>query len=125
MLKVSLNRLGGSCLICGPLLAIVFFLVEPGGVLIDTADPLDRMEADTALASNAVLTDITALGMALALFGLFVVQRQGRATDDGHALSLLGFFFVAIGIAGSVVTQRLNHVVADATSVDAAFPYSR
>ena len=95
-------------------------------MLIDRADPLDPVEAATALASNPVLTDITALGMALgmalALFGLFVVQRQGRAADEGHSLSLLGFFFVAIGIAGAVVTQGLNHVVADATSVDAALP---
>ena len=126
MLKVSLDRLGGWSLICGPLLAIVFFLVEPGGLLIDTADPLDPVEAATALASNSVLTDITALGAALGtvlgLFGLFVVQRQGRSTDEGYALSLLGFFFVAIGITGSVIIQGLNHVVAHAKSVEAALP---
>ena len=87
---------------------------------------MDAEEAAAALASNPVLTDITALAIALALaltlFGLYVVQRQGRATDEGHALSLLGFFFVAIGIAGAAITQGLNHVVADATSVDAAVP---
>ena len=126
MLKVSLNRLGGWCLIGGPLLAAVCFLVEPGGLLVDTADRLDPEEAASALASNPVLTDITALaialGLALALFGLHVVQRQGRATDGGHALTLLGFFFVAIGIAGAAITQGVNHVVADAASVDAAVP---
>ena len=126
MLRVSLNRLGGWCLIGGPLLAVVGFLLEPGGLLIDTADRLDPQEAAAALASNPVLTDITALGIALALalslFGFYVVQRQGRATDRGHALSLLGFFFVAIGISGAAITQGLNHVIADATSVDATVP---
>ena len=126
MVKVSLNRLGGGCLIGGPLLAAVCFLVELGGLLIETADRLDPEEAALALASNPVLTDITALaiamGLALALFGLYVVQRRGRTNDGGHALTLLGFFFVAIGIAGAAITQGVNHVVADTLSVAAVLP---
>ena len=96
-----------------------------GGVRVDAADLLDPMEAAAALASNPVLKGFAALGIAAGLFGLFVVQRQGRATTEGPAPSLLGIFHLAIGIAGSVATQGLNHVVADATSVDGALPVFR
>lgn len=78
---------------CGPLLAIVFYLIAPGDVLVDSANPLDPVEAATALDSNCVLTGPHVSGMALALFGMLVVQRQWVTTDLGFALCLLGFFF--------------------------------
>ena len=69
------------------MLAAVCSLVEPGRLLVDTADRLDPEEAAAALPSSPVLADITALaialGLTLILFGLYVVQRQGRATDRG------------------------------------------
>ena len=39
---ISVNRLAGLSLIFGPIIAFVFFLIEPGGLLIDSADRVRR-----------------------------------------------------------------------------------
>ena len=35
--SISVNRLGALSLIVGPILALVFFLFQPGGLLIENA----------------------------------------------------------------------------------------
>ncbi len=50
---LSVNRLGALALIVGPVLAVVFFLLEPGALLVDRADSSDAIASITALASNA------------------------------------------------------------------------
>lgn len=124
MSQVSLNKLGGQCVIVGPLLSLVFFLLTPGAILVDRADPSDLEELAGAMTSNAELTHITslviALSLVLGLFGLYVVQRSGRDGSSGDAISRLGLFFLAIGMLGWIISQGLNHVVADQESIDAA-----
>ena len=54
------------------IIAFVFFLIEPGGLFIDSADASDAVGNITAKAYNAALTNITnmviILGLALILF---------------------------------------------------------
>ena len=52
MCKMSLERMGGLALIVGPVLAFVMFLLQPGGILIDTAAPSDPIATINALADN-------------------------------------------------------------------------
>ena len=77
-MSAAMNRFGGWALVIGPLLALGFFLVEPGGLLIDPADSTDAVASITAKASNTALTHLTALivpfGLALLLFGYIVLQ---------------------------------------------------
>ena len=40
---ISVNRLAGLSLIFGPIIAFVFFLIEPGGLLIDSATASDAV----------------------------------------------------------------------------------
>ena len=77
---ISVNRLAGLSLILGPVIAFVFFLIEPGGLLIDSADVSDAVGTIMAKSSNATLTNITniaiILGLALILSGLYALMRN-------------------------------------------------
>ena len=79
MNSISLYRLGGLALIAGPVLWIVFFLLQPGGLLIDNADSSDAVASITSFASNSTLTIVTsmviALGLLLIVFGFYAVQK--------------------------------------------------
>ena len=55
MCKMSLERMGGLALIVGPVLAFVMFLLQPGGILIDTAAPSDPIAAINASPTTATL----------------------------------------------------------------------
>ncbi len=114
---LSLNRLGGLLLFLGPLLALIFFLIQPGGVLIESADPTDAVATITALASNAFLSNLTALVIALGLlattFGLYVLQSNLRG-GGGDALTRIGLATIGLGNIGWIMAQGLNLVLADA-----------
>ena len=115
--SISLNRLGGVALIAGPVLAIVFFLLQPGGALIDSADTTDAEGTITALASNTALVDVTAilicLGLVLMVYGFYAVQNVTR-NGGGDALSRLGLLLIVVGVFGWVLSQGLTLVLAHA-----------
>ena len=115
---LSVNRLGALALIVGPVLAVVFFLLEPGALLVDRADSSDAIASITALASNAALAHLVAfvvpLGLILALYGLYVLQTGVRDGGSGDALSRLGLLFITIASIGWVLTYGLTHVMANA-----------
>ena len=112
----SANKLVAMSLIVGPVLSIVFFLLEPGGLLIDRADSTDAVATITALASNAGLTHLTAfvipLGLIMALYGLSAVQSGARDKGSGDALSRLGFLFLATAFIGWIISEGLTHRIA-------------
>ena len=82
MCKMSLERMGGLALIVGPVLAFVMFLLQPGGILIDTAAPSDPIAAINALADNQNLANATVslvcVGLVLMAFGLYALQATLR-----------------------------------------------
>lgn len=116
--SVSLNRLGGIALIAGPILAIVFFLLQPGGILIDPADTTDAEGSINALASNTALVDVTAilicLGLMLMVYGFYAAQNAVRDGGGGDALSRFGLLLLAVGASGWVLSQGLTLVLAHA-----------
>ena len=77
---ISVNRLAGLSLIFGPIIAFIFFLIEPGGLLIDSADVSDAVGSIKAKGANAALTNVTniaiILGLALILSGLYALMRN-------------------------------------------------
>ncbi len=117
----TVNKLGALSLIVGPILAIVFFALEPGGLLIDTADSTDAVAVVTALASNSALAHLSAfvvpLGLALSLFGLWVVESNTRDSGGGNALARFGFVLLAITNFGWILIQGLTHTMAN-TALD-------
>ena len=115
---IAVNRLAGLSLIFGPIIAFVFFLVEPGGLLIDSAKVSDYVGSITAKGSNDVLTNVTnigiILGLALILSGLYALMRNVTLQGNGKALVQMGFFMIFVGLAGWMLAGGMDFILADA-----------
>ncbi len=115
---ISVNRVAGLSLIFGPLIAFIFFLIEPGGLLIDSADVSDAVGSITAKGANAVLTNVTniaiILGLALILSGLYALMRNVTLQGNGKAFVQLGFFMLFIGLASWILSGGTDFILADA-----------
>ena len=113
----AMNRFGGWALVIGPLLALAFFLLEPGDLLIDRADTTDAVAGITAKASNTELTHLTTLivpfGLALLLFGFIVLQAGAIREGGGIGAALLAVVFLGLGVATWGITQALNHPISE------------
>ena len=120
---VSAGTLGGLCLIVGPLLAIIFFVLQPGGLLINSAEMNEAYATIYALSRYRGLANLTvvmvSLGLILSLYGQYVLLDNMQRTAGGTALARLGFLFLAIGGVGWFVVQAMNFGMA-ATQVEVA-----
>ena len=119
---ISVNRLAGLSLIFGPIIAFVFFLIEPGGLLIDSADVSDAVGSITAKGANAALTNVTniaiILGLALILSGLYALMRNVTLQGNGKALVQMGFFMMFVGLTGWIFSGGIDFILADAQTSD-------
>ena len=119
---ISVNRLAGLSLIFGPVIAFVFFLIEPGGLLIDSAKVSDAVGSITAKGSNAALTNVTniaiILGLALILSGLYALMRNVTLQGNGKALVQMGFFMIFVGLTGWILAGGMDFILADAQTSD-------
>ena len=117
---ISVNRLAGLSLIFGPTIAFIFFLIEPGGLLIDSADVSDAVGSITAKSSNAALTNVTniaiILGLTLILSGLYALMRNVTLQGNGKALVQMGYFMSFVGITGWILSGGIDFILADAQS---------
>ena len=120
---ISVNRLAGLSLIFGPVVAFVFFLIEPGGIFIDSADPSDSVGNITAKSGNAALTNITniaiILGLSLILSGLYALMRNVTLQGNGKALAQMGFFMILVGLTGWILAGGIDFILADAQTSEA------
>ena len=119
---ISVNRLAGLSLIFGPIIAFVFFLIEPGGLLIDSADTSDAVGTITAKSANATLTNVTniaiVLGLSLILSGLYALMRNVTLQGNGKAFVQMGFFVIFVGLTGWILSGGVDFILADAQSSD-------
>ena len=119
---IAVNRLAGLSLIFGPIIAFVFFLVEPGGLLIDSADVSDAVGSITAKGGNAALTNVTnigiILGLALILSGLYALMRNVTLQGNGKAFVQMGFFMIFVGLTGWILSGGMDFILADAQTSD-------
>ena len=119
---ISVNRLAGLSLIFGPIIAFVFFLIEPGGLLIDSADTSDAVDTITAKSANATLTNVTniaiILGLSLILSGLYALMRNVTLQGNGKAFVQMGFFVIFVGLTGWILSGGMDFILADAQSSD-------
>ncbi len=119
---ISVNRLAGLSLIFGPIIAFVFFLLEPSGMLIDSADFSDPTGSITAKGANAALTKVTnimiILGLSLILSGLYALMRNVTLQGNGKALVQMGFFIIFVGLTGWILAGGIDFILADVQSSD-------
>ena len=116
--------LGGLSLILGPVLALVSFLFQPGGVLTNNALMNDAEAIFVALAQHQGYANSTgigiALGLILSLYGQFALLRGLLRDLRDEMLSQLGFLFLAFGAVGWVTMQWLNLEMTNTNVEDAA-----
>ena len=119
---ISVNRLAGLSLIFGPVIAFVFFLIEPGGLLIDSASLSDAVGTITSKSSNSTLTSVTnlaiTLGLTLILSGLYALMRNVTLQGNGKALVQMGYFMILVGLTGWIISGGIDFVLADAQTDD-------
>lgn len=112
----TINKVESMGLIVGPVMALLFFLLEPGGIVIDPAEPGDALGNITALASNPALAHVSSLmvplSILLMIFGVAGVSRVMQGETMSGGLSRLGILCMAIGGAGWILAAGLNHVLA-------------
>lgn len=119
----SVNKLEALGLVVGPVLALIFFAIEPGGMFIQPADSTDPAATITAVASNPGIARVTALmvplGLILMLYGLSGISRVMRPDTMAAALSRLGILFMNVGAFGWILTSGLTFILTR-TQLDAA-----
>ena len=110
---ISISKLAGYSLIVGPILALISYFIQPGGILGiggEMADPTDSAAVVTLLADNAELGTLTALlipvGVLIFLSGI-VFFVQNMSGGSGHAIARLGLPMVMAGIFGWVLSSAI------------------
>ena len=103
------------------MLSLIFFGLEPGGLIIDNMNA-DNLVEETrlkieALSSNTFMTHLSAfvvpLSLAFALFGMWVVESDAWGSGESSAIWRTGLVLLAITITGWVASQSLNHQIAN------------
>ncbi len=117
------HRLEAWGLITGPVLALTFFLLEPGALVFDRAEYGDAEATIRALASNAAIAHTVALmvplGLILMLYGFSGISRAIGGDSMAAALSRLGILCMTVGVFGWILASGLAHVLAG-TDLDSA-----
>ena len=118
---MSTQKWGAIALIAAPTLALIFFGLEPGGLVIDNVDA-DNLVEETrlkieALSANAFMSHLSAyvvpLSLAFALFGMWVVESEARGRGESSAVWRAGLLLLAVTIIGWVTSQSLTHQIAN------------
>ena len=113
---ISANKLAGYSLVVGPIVTLLGYFLQPGGMLIDAADPADAAASLAAITSNDMMSQLTgvviALGLIVFLYGFFVLQSNMRENGSGDAVSRYGVMLLMFGVIGWVVSVGMNMSIA-------------
>jgi len=106
---ISVNKLGGLALMIAPVVTLIFYFLQPGGAIIDAANPANTKATITAMVSNAglgkVVSIVIPIGLLVFLSGILVLQENVRSNGNGSALSRIAVLFILAGIIGWVVSS--------------------
>ena len=117
MKALAVDKPEALALIVGPVMALAFFLLEPGAMLIDSADSSDHAGKITALANNRMLSHFTGLmiplGLLVTLYGMAGVWRAtGGDRSTSAAVTRFGVQAVILGGFGWIIADGLIHILA-------------
>lgn len=108
----SINGLAGFALIFGPVVTVVAFLFQPGGMLIASAEASDAAGSIAALVENRALANFTSLVIAacltLTLFGFHILLRGVRGGGIGRVSAHFGYLMLTVGVFGWILMQGLE-----------------
>jgi len=125
---ISANRLGGLALMLAPVITLIFFFLQPGGILIDAADPASSSATIAAIVGNAGLAKVTSvlipLGLLVFLYGIFVLQGNIKSNGNGDALARFGVLFILVGVVGWTIGAGIALAISGSgLSVEQAVPF--
>jgi len=104
---ITVNKLGGLSLILGPVFTLIFYFLQPGGALIDAADPANAQASIAATLSNAGLAQLTGvlipIGLLVMLAGILSLQRHVSSGGNGDALARYGVLFIFVACLGWIL----------------------
>ena len=102
---ISANKLGGLALMLAPLITLIFFFLQPGGIFVEAADPANASATITAMVGNSGLGKVASvlipLGLLVFLYGIFVLQENIGKKGNGVPW--------AVGLQSGPLLQR-GHV---------------
>lgn len=108
----SINGLAGFALIVGPVVTVVAFLFQPGGMLIASAEASDAAGSIAALVENRALANFTSLIVAacltLTLFGFHILLGGVRGGGIGRVSAHFGYLMLTVGVFGWILMQGLE-----------------
>lgn len=114
--SITVNKLGGLSLILGPVIALVFYFIQPGGMIIDAADPADVQASIQAFVANRAMAHLTAfiipIGLIGILYGAAVIQMSIRDGGSADAVSRYGIQLIMIGTIAWVIGSGMWHIMA-------------
>ena len=117
METLTANRAGGFSLVVGSLVSILFFLLQPAGLLIDPVDAGDATGTVQAYMDNPEMTKLTsaviAVGLTMMVYGMIAVWSGMRDSGKPEALLRYGVLFLLIGATGWILAQGLHFALAD------------
>ncbi len=126
---ISVNKCGGLALMFAPLITLIFYFLQPGGSLIDAADPADGTATIGAMVSNVgigkVVSIVIPIGLLAFLSGILVLQENIKSNGNGNALSRIGVLFILAAIFGWVVSSGVSLAItgSDLVAAQAATVY--
>jgi len=109
---LSTNKLGGLLLMVAPVFTLVFYFLQPGGSLIDTADPADGAATIAAMISNSGLGQVVSvlipIGLLSFVHGITILQGSAKSGGSLEPLSRIGVQFVWVGVIGWVIGSGMT-----------------
>ena len=113
--SMSVQRLGGLSIIVGPIIAVLSYLIRPGGGIVGgTVDPADAAASVGVLMANGDLASISLtlipIGLIIMLFGFRVLGES--LEGNGAAVTRLGVMFALFGIVGWIIGSALAATIA-------------
>ena len=115
MKLLSTNRLGAISLVVGPVLSFVMFLIQPGGLLIQSTPGSDALGLIGVWQANALLVKLTSsfimLGLVLMAFGIYEVHVAHRGSR-GDGLNMAGLAAFSLGVVAWLMLHSLTITLA-------------
>ena len=103
---ISTTKLAGFSIALGPVIAVIFYFLQPGIALIDQADPADATAVINALTANSGLTTLTGIlisvGLVILVYGIFFIAGEIRGNGNGDALVRYAVPMILIGLVGFI-----------------------
>ena len=112
---LSTNKLGALSLVVGPTLAFIMFVIQPGGILIDSVPGSDAQGLIAVWQANEFLVKVTSglimVGLLLMTFGIYEVHVAHRGSR-GDGLNMAGLAAVSLGVVAWLMTHSLTLTLA-------------